>query len=197
MTDEERREFCKELLERLAALVQSDAEPGPSDEMYGFHGAGFDSTTPKPQSDAEPVAWLLSNRDGEHIGSTRDKVVAEHSRKGGVTVQPLYLAPPRPDTSAGLIEKVARAICLVRYNDPDRRMPICEENSDGPPIWTSYTRHARAAFEVIRPDTSAGLIEAAKEIERQACRESHFHRAEAFNEAARIIRARAADRSQK
>jgi hypothetical protein len=60
-----------------------------------------------------------------------------------------------PDASAELIERVARAICLVRYNDPDRPMPICEENSDGPPIWTTYTQHARAAIEVIRLDARA------------------------------------------
>jgi hypothetical protein len=36
-------------------IKQSDAEPSLSDQMYGFHGAGFNSTTPEPQSDAEPV----------------------------------------------------------------------------------------------------------------------------------------------
>jgi len=33
-------------------IKQSDVEPSLSDQMYGFHGAGFNSTT----SDAEPLA---------------------------------------------------------------------------------------------------------------------------------------------
>jgi hypothetical protein len=112
-----------------------------------------------------------------------------------------FTDPPRSDVSAGLIEaevmKTAELYagrlhaCLLGAGfEPPRQQWLAAHFRDA---ITSYFR-TRATDR--NPDVSAGLIEAA-EIERQACRESHFHRAEAFNEAARIIRARAADRSAK
>jgi hypothetical protein len=82
-------------------IKQSDAEPSLSDQMYGFHGAGFNSTT----SDAEPVAWrwrLKGDPDWcfwEDAGPWPDDV----------EVEPLYTVPPRPDTSAE-IERLTKQV---------------------------------------------------------------------------------------
>jgi hypothetical protein len=174
---------------------------------HPFHGA---------QSDAEPVAWQYRVKQGgwggwhDAVPSREEaELCVELGRKasGGhlddYEIRPLYAAPPRPDASAGLIEAVAKAICSVRYNDPEKRMPICEENSDGPPIWTSFTQHARAAIEAMHPDASAGLIEAAEWHEQEALRfaaspyTSDKMRGMMHKEDARKLRACVADRSAK
>lgn len=193
MTDEERKEFCKELLERLAALVQSDAEP---------------------------VAWLLSNRDGDHIGSTKDKVVAEHSRKGGVTVQPLYLAPPHPDIEpyyrwkfalndyqvGNLIDAIGQSIengdwygefCnLVAASMVHHNIEKLGSNRGNEyTLKDIQTRNIRRG-----PDTSAGLIEATEQA-RDLLNGRHNVGSDAYKAFcilnAAISRARAAERSGK
>jgi hypothetical protein len=87
-------------------MGMSDNPPRPSDEMYGFHGAGFDSTTPESQPNAEPVAWrwrYKSEPGGWHFIVNKFEPNAQH------IMEPLFTTPPRPDVSTGLIEAAEMA----------------------------------------------------------------------------------------
>jgi hypothetical protein len=208
MTDEERQKLVAKLRwygDRMERELSSPMREAANE---------IERLTAFVQSDTEPVAWQYRVKQGgwggwhDAVPSREEaELCVELSRKasGGhlddYEIRPLYAAPPRPDASAELVEKVAKAICSVRYNDPEKRMPICEENSDGPPIWTSFTQHARAAIEAMHPDTSAGLIEAAEWHEQEALRfaaspyTSDKMRGMMHKEDARKLRARAADRN--
>jgi hypothetical protein len=212
MTDEERQKLCAALRNKsddwLPERLRTDVRDIAADEIERLAALA--------QSNAKPVAWQYRVKQGgwggwhDAVPSREEaELCVELGRKasGGhlddYEIRPLYAAPPRPDASAGLIEAVAKAICSVRYNDPEKRMPICEENSDGPPIWTSFTQHARAAIEAMHPDASAGLIEAAEWHEQEALRfaaspyTSDKMRGMMHKEDARKLRACVADRSAK
>jgi hypothetical protein len=74
-----------------------------------------------PLPDAEPVAWRFNLSLSSQLWSfTDDRHVAANRRESGWRVEPLYAAPPRPDTSAGLIK--AAEIASAFKGNADRRM---------------------------------------------------------------------------
>jgi hypothetical protein len=123
------------------------------------------------QSDTEPVAWLLLNRDGERIGV--DFLKTEYSQEHGFTVKPLYTAPPRPDVSA-LKEKVDlfdNAVEAGRNAGWDMR--IYTPKSLIETLDSELVRlYAIVEQRGVRPDASAGLIEAAELAEQVAAEDS-------------------------
>lgn len=54
--------------------------------------------------------------------------------------------------SMGMIERVARAICALEYQDPDE---LTNAIPDGPlyPVWKDFEKFARAAIEAMRVPT--------------------------------------------
>jgi hypothetical protein len=98
-------------IERLATLAQSDAEPVAWQYRVKQGGWGGWHDAVPSREEAELCVELGRKASGGHLDDYE--------------IRPLYAAPPRP-ASAGLIEAVAKAICSG-YNDPEKRMPICEE----------------------------------------------------------------------
>jgi hypothetical protein len=69
---------------------------GQSPSQFRAFACGYRAAL--AQSDAEPVAWLLSSGDGKRLGAITDATTFEVDvyRERGITVEPLYRAPPRP-----------------------------------------------------------------------------------------------------
>jgi hypothetical protein len=79
---------------------------------------------------------------------------AETERRMGEKMTEIYdkikdHAVTQSDAEPTQIERVARAICRVNHNDPDRRMPTNVNPPDGRPVWTAYEREARAAITAL------------------------------------------------
>jgi hypothetical protein len=62
------------------------------------------------------------------------------------------------------IERVARAICRVKHDDPDRRMPLSENPPDGQSVWTAYRRQAQAVIAAISPSNAEPVRAFAKAV---------------------------------
>jgi hypothetical protein len=97
-------------------LAQSGAELD-DDKPLGFRTNDVpDPYAEGPQSDAEPVAWRYS-KGGSVWFYTDEPHVAQKWREAEWKTEPLYPRPPRPDTSAGLVEsaeiseQVWQALC--------------------------------------------------------------------------------------
>ena len=58
--------------------------------------------------------------------------------------------------SDGMVERVARAICVAEEQDPNGPHPedTAEGRTDGFPLWMFYAHAARAALAVIRADAA-------------------------------------------
>jgi hypothetical protein len=117
---------------RLAALAQSDAEPYEIDTTkvicpnctHQFKAISVaDQKRLRAQSDSEPVAWRWKFADSGHWFATENKLYADLVRENGTEVEPLYTAPPRPDTSAGLsVEQHKRLVQLEARVEALERM---------------------------------------------------------------------------
>jgi hypothetical protein len=186
MTDEERKALAANEIERLAALAQSDAEPickicggsGYTRHLGRDNSEEVENCSCRQQSDAEPVAWQYRWRIPGSVEWTNWSEISEFAAKRYIEcdhnneVRPLYTAPPRPDARS----------------DTRKRFDAFAEALDPP-----------------RPDTSAGLIEAAEialAIKGNAYLWATTDAGQegflaACNNIAQALRARAADRSEK
>jgi hypothetical protein len=184
-------------------MTQSDAEPNhASVEMARAksYAKGFQDglKAARKLTDAEPVAWRFTGFDGEWWAATPLKSTADYHREHGAIVEPLYTAPPRPDVSA-LKEKVDlfdNAVEAGRNAGWDMR--IYTPKSLIETLDSELVRlYAIVEQRGVRPDTSAGLIEAAELAEKVAAEDSDAMARLTAHDIANRIRARAADRSGK